>query len=75
MLCQRSVTALNRWQRFIREKPLLIFSSALTGTDFSLQTLDRHLVAAGKLGRCPLQSRREKLFRNVKRAFRSKARG
>jgi molybdopterin-guanine dinucleotide biosynthesis protein A len=39
--------------------------SALTGTDFSLQTMASRLVAAGKLQLKPATSEERKLFRNL----------
>jgi molybdopterin-guanine dinucleotide biosynthesis protein A len=38
---------------------------ALAGADFSLQSLARHLVAAGKLRVIPVTEQQEKFFRNV----------
>jgi molybdenum cofactor guanylyltransferase len=38
---------------------------ALAGADFSLQSLARHLVAAGKLRVIPVTQQQEKFFRNV----------
>jgi molybdenum cofactor guanylyltransferase len=39
--------------------------SALSGTDFSLQTVTGHLAAAGKLRVMPVTTHEKKLFRNV----------
>ena len=41
------------------------FHHALTGTDFSLQTLVRHLLAAGRLREVSIAEQERKLFRNV----------
>ncbi len=41
------------------------FHRALTGTDFSLQTLVRHLFAAGRLREVSIVEQERKLFRNV----------
>ena len=44
------------------------FHRALTGTDFSLQTLVRHLFAAGRLREVSIVEQERKLFRNVNEA-------
>jgi molybdenum cofactor guanylyltransferase len=41
------------------------FQSALTGTDFSLQTVAARLVAAGTLKAIPVLTSKQKLFRNI----------
>ena len=44
---------------------LIDFRNALAGTDFSLQTLIRSLVDAGKLRELPVNEQQKKLFLNV----------
>jgi molybdenum cofactor guanylyltransferase len=47
------------------QEALANLQSALSGTDFSLQTITGHLAAAGKLRVMPVTSHERKLFRNV----------
>jgi molybdenum cofactor guanylyltransferase len=47
------------------QEVLANLQSALSGTDFSLQTVTGHLAAAGKLRVMPVTSQERKLFRNV----------
>jgi molybdopterin-guanine dinucleotide biosynthesis protein A len=44
---------------------ILDFRNALAGTDFSLQTLTRSLVDAGKLRKLAVKEQQKKLFLNV----------
>jgi molybdenum cofactor guanylyltransferase len=44
---------------------LKAFQRALTGTDFSLQTVAARLVTAGTLKAIPVLTSKQKLFRNI----------